>query len=173
MRDAGSGKASCRGASRLSAVRPCNRIIAMENGTIVEGGTHQELLKAIELNKPRWIMAHDHVVLARALIRGLGAKSAKARTALGFTKQAQLDDLRVIDMYEAATRNDVRFQKPSGNWVQKFVSDEDALRYAVAQFHRFQEVERLLEEQLKSREAVVKRVKDDQAAQAKAKGGLS
>ena len=31
-------------AHRLSAVRDCDRIIALERGRIVEGGTHAELL---------------------------------------------------------------------------------------------------------------------------------
>ena len=38
---------------------------------IVEGDlsiTHQELLKAIQLKKPRWILAHDHVSFARSLL---------------------------------------------------------------------------------------------------------
>ena len=33
-------------AHRLSAVRPCNRIITVEAGEITEVGTHQELVKA-------------------------------------------------------------------------------------------------------------------------------
>ena len=32
-------------AHRLSAVRDCNRIIALEKGKIVEVGTHDELIK--------------------------------------------------------------------------------------------------------------------------------
>ena len=33
-------------AHRLSAVRPCNRIITVENGEVTEMGSHDELLKA-------------------------------------------------------------------------------------------------------------------------------
>jgi hypothetical protein len=33
--------------------------------------THQELLRAIDLNKPRWILAHDQVVFARTLLTNL------------------------------------------------------------------------------------------------------
>jgi ATP-binding cassette, subfamily B, bacterial HlyB/CyaB len=40
-------------AHRLAAVRPCNRIIGMVDGQIVEAGTHQELLA-----KPKGLYAH-------------------------------------------------------------------------------------------------------------------
>jgi hypothetical protein len=132
--------------------------------------THQELLKAIELNKPRWLLAHDHVVFARTLLRQLGHDTQEKREGLTLDPSQVIDDLRVIDMYEAATRNEVRFRDRKGNWVQKFVSDEDALRYATAQFYRFQEVERLLEEQLSDPKAVMRRVEDDKAARAGGKG---
>ena len=56
-----------------------------------------------------------------------------------------INDLRVIDMYEAAIRHDVQFADRKGNWVQKFVSPDDAQLYATAQFYRYQEVERFLE----------------------------
>jgi hypothetical protein len=46
------------------------------------GITHQELLKAIELKKPRWILAHDHVVFARTLFDKLGCRSAHERNAM-------------------------------------------------------------------------------------------
>lgn len=41
--------------------------------------THQELIKAIELNKPRWILAHDQVVFARTLLMKLGHDTAAKR----------------------------------------------------------------------------------------------
>jgi hypothetical protein len=125
--------------------------------------THQELIKAIELNKPRWLLAHDHVVFARRLLGNLGHGTYEARAALPFDPSVDIDDLRVVDMYEAATRNEIKFRDRKGNWVQKFVSGEDALRYATSQFHRFQEVERFLEEQLANRAVVMKRVREDRA----------
>jgi hypothetical protein len=44
--------------------------------------THQEILKAIELKKPRWILAHDHVVYARALLNIVGFKGVAGRQRL-------------------------------------------------------------------------------------------
>jgi hypothetical protein len=33
--------------------------------------THQEFRKAVELNKPRWLLSHDYVVFARSLLKNL------------------------------------------------------------------------------------------------------
>ena len=133
--------------------------------------THQELNAAIRLNKPRWLLAHDHVVFARTLLLQLGHKTTEQRASLisdekilrAFSHSRVIDDLRVIDMYEAAIRNGLDLADRQGNWVQKFSADEDALRYATAQFYRFQEVERLLEEHLSNPAAVMNRVREDQA----------
>jgi hypothetical protein len=132
--------------------------------------THQELLKAIELNKPRWVLAHDHVPLARALFKKLGCKDGDERAKflydVGFDtprkladlarrQQAVIDDFRVLDMYDAAIRDDIKvYRDRKGNWVQKFGTDEDALLFATAQFARYQEVEEFVKENFSDPEAV-------------------
>lgn len=113
--------------------------------------THKELLTAIELNKPRWFLAHDHVIFARSLLSNLSHKTAQDRHALSFKSSKVIDDLRVIDMYEAATRDEINLLDRTGNWVQKFVTHEDAMRFATAQFSRFQEVEQFLKEHFENR----------------------
>ena len=121
--------------------------------------THEELLRAIELNKPRWILAHDHVVFARTLLMKLGYEGAKQRAALSLKASAVIDDLRVIDMYEAAIRHDIELVDRRGNWVQKFVNPDDALLYASAQFYRYQEAEQFLAEHLRDPGGVSARLK--------------
>ncbi len=108
--------------------------------------THHELRKAIELNKPRWLLAHDHVVFARSLIKHLGYVDSEARSGLTLTKNPILDDLRVIDMYEEAVRNELPLEIRQGNWVQNFRSPEDASMFITAQFSRYQEVEAFIKE---------------------------
>lgn len=137
--------------SSLKAVESCDiffGLITPQYGSGVPKGeisiTHQEIIRAIELNKPRWFLAHEFVVFARLLMHGLGHKSAKQRADLAFDKAGSLDDLRVIDMYDAATLNDVAFRERKGNWVQKFYSNDDALLFATAQFHRYGEIEQFL-----------------------------
>lgn len=137
--------------------------------------THQELLKAIALKKPRWILAHDHVVFARSLFRKLGGKDQKTREnvlgKLGFgdektlrdmrRREAQvIDDFRVIDMYEAAIRHDIQvYQDRKGNWVQKYNQPDDVNLFAMAQFSRYREVEGFLNEQLANKKEVQARAK--------------
>jgi hypothetical protein len=132
--------------------------------------THQELLKAIELNKPRWILAHDHVVFARTLLRKLGAKNQRQRedllAKLGFgdadslkklrkSEELVFDDFRVIDMYEAAIRHDLKaYQDRKGNWVQKYEELDDVKLFATAQFSRYREVEKFLNEQFVNKKEV-------------------
>lgn len=115
---------------------------------------HEELLKAIKLNKPRWILAHDHVVFARSLLSNLGYGTPKDRATLSLRKTPLLEDLRVIDMYEAAIRHDIQLRNRKGNWVQGFVSVDDALLFGSAQFYRYQEVEDFLRRQLKDSDKV-------------------
>jgi len=114
-----------------------------------ESITHEELRHAIHLKKPRWILAHDHVVFARGLLNNLEFDTPAKRAALPLKKSALLEDLRVIDMYELATRHDIELLKDrDGNWVQTFTSDEDALLFATSQFRRYQEAEAFVSEAL-------------------------
>lgn len=108
--------------------------------------THQEILKAIELGKPRWMLAHDHVAFARTLLHNLGHRTREQRAALTLKRSAVFDDLRVIDLYEDATQNDVAFAERRGNWVHKFGTDLDAATFVHAQFSRYQEAEAFIRE---------------------------
>jgi hypothetical protein len=71
----------------LQAVDDCDLFLAVitpRYGSGVLPGqlgiTHQELLKAIQLEKPRWILAHDHVVFARTLSTSSAAGAKKTAT---------------------------------------------------------------------------------------------
>lgn len=111
--------------------------------------THQELQRAIAQTKPRWLLAHNDVVFARRLLRDLGKDTAEKRHTLKLKKGAtSITDLLVIDMYEEAIRLEEPLPERNGNWVQPFSADEDALRFATAQFSRFQEVEEFIRENL-------------------------
>jgi len=172
--------------SCLIAVQKCDlflSIITPRYGSGVVDGqqsiTHQELLKAIELDKPRWILAHDHVVFARTLLRKLGAKNQQQREemlrTLGFDDQDKLrslrkqeelvfDDFRVIDMYEMAIRHDLKvYQNRKGNWVQKFADGDDVKLFATAQFSRNRDIQDFLSEQFADIQEVQTKVTGDAA----------
>lgn len=114
--------------------------------------THQEMLRAIERKKPRWILAHDHVVFARSLLSNLGFKGNDGRKGLTLKKKPILDDLRVLDLYEDATidQDDIDLADRDGNWVQKFRNTEDGSLFVGSQFYRYQEVELFIEENFAS-----------------------
>lgn len=140
----------------LHAVDECDLfmgIITPTYGSGKEGSdlsiVHQEINRAIELNKPRWLLAHEQIVFARRLLRDLGHDSPKKREKLKLRKGAKsITDLRVIDMYEEAIRHTEPMSERNGNWVQEYRADEDALLFASAQFSRFQEVEEFIKENL-------------------------
>ena len=155
--------------SCLLAAERCDLFLAIitpqYGSDVVDGDlgiTHQELLKASEKNRPRWILAHAFIPFARSLFMKLGCKKAAEREELfkklGYeTKEdfkklcnrekTVLDDFRVIDMYDAAIRHDISVHKDrKGNWVQKFSTPQDAALFATAQFSRYSEVEQFLRE---------------------------
>lgn len=114
--------------------------------------THQEILKAIALKKPRWILAHEYVVFARLLLKNLGYEGKKGRKGLPLKKNNVLADLRVIDLYEEAIKDieppdDVPLAERRGNWVQNYHSGDDAALFVFTQFFRYQEVEAFIKEQ--------------------------
>jgi hypothetical protein len=113
--------------------------------------SHQEIQKAIKLKKPRWLLAHDHVVYARLLLNNLGFKGKEGRKRLKLRKTSILEDLRVVDLYEDATIDipEVSLDERDGNWVQKFRSTEDGSLFVGAQFFRYQEVEQFIKENFK------------------------
>ena len=113
--------------------------------------SHHELRKAIEINKPRWLLAHDHVVFARKLFNDLGYRGEKGRKKLQLKENAfSISDLRIIDAYEEAILQEEPLKERQGNWVQKFQTDSGALLFATAQFSRYQEVEEFIHENLSS-----------------------
>lgn len=112
-----------------------------------ESIVHEELRVAIHEKKPRWILAHDHVVFARTFLHKLGHGTVKKREELSLKRSDVFEDLRIIDMYELATRQDVEVYKDrKGNWVQKFGSTDEASLFAVSQFRRYQEAEAFVDE---------------------------
>lgn len=144
--------------SCLKAVEKCDLflgIITPQYGSGVDKSglsiTHKEMKKAIELNKPRWFLAHDQVVFARRLLMDLDFKTQEQRSKLTLRKGASsISNIKVIDLYEDATMENLPLDDRQGNWVQKFDRDDDANLFVVAQFSRYQDVEQRLTEQFQN-----------------------
>lgn len=144
-------------ANCLNAVDECDLFLGIITPSYGSGKvgnglsiTHKEIKRAIELDKPRWLLAHADVVFARRLLLDLDYDTSEKRKALQLKKGAKsITDLRVIDMYEDATRHEVsQLDERYGNWVQEFSLDKDVLLFATAQFSHIDEVESFIKENM-------------------------
>lgn len=139
--------------SCLEAVNGCDLFLGVilpryGSGVVAPGEmsiTHREALRAIELNKPRWFLVHEHVAIARQLLDpyrdSAVSDSFKLKSGVVFGKTPILSDLRVLDLYEVAMRHDIKeVGSRTGNWVQTFGPDDDARLFVTAQFRRYREL---------------------------------
>ena len=122
--------------------------------------THHEMRRAISLKKPRWILAHDHVIFARTFLNNLGYEGEAARKKLSLKKNQVFDNIRLIDMYEEATISKKPLGERQGGWVHKFTTDPDAMLFASAQFSRYQEVKAFLQEHFGDNAGVSRKIQD-------------
>lgn len=62
----------------LQSVNKCDLFLGLittqygSSGTADLSFTHQEMNRAIEIKKPRWVLVHDHVVFARRFLLDMG-----------------------------------------------------------------------------------------------------
>ena len=119
----------------LRAVKRCDAFLGIIRGQYGSGKTsrtrsitHRELLKAIELNKRRWVFVNHDVVVARRLLKQFRYDGQGRKKRLNFKPITYLDDIRVIEMYEDAMRVKIPFKRRAGNWVQDYRSAADLLR---------------------------------------------
>lgn len=128
--------------------------------------THREALRAIEVNKPRWFLVHEHVAIARQLLdpyRDETRKSEfKLKPGIEFKPTPILSDLRVLELCEAAMRHDVpNVAERRGNWVQPYGPDDDARLFATAQFRRYRELAERHLPRLKDADTIRTRLKGE------------
>jgi hypothetical protein len=112
---------------------------------------HQEIQLAIELDKPRWLLAHENILTARTLFAKIGCRTSDERKQLGLKRNDVLSDVRLIDIYEEATAtlSSAPPKERKGNWVQKFNRPSQSDRFLMFQFYRYQEVQAYIEEHFK------------------------
>lgn len=127
--------------------------------------THREALRAIEQNKPRWFLVHEHVAIARELLkpyRDEGHENGfRLKPGVKFERTPILSDLRVLELYELAMRHDIAEVKHrKGNWVQPYGPDDDARLFVNAQFRRYRDLA----------DKYLPKLKDATAIRAKVKG---
>ena len=140
----------------LAAVEACDLFLGIlttryGSGKDNEGGgpsiTHQEMTRALELEKPRWFLAHHDLIFARSLLGDLGYATPAQRMTLKLTGKKLVDDLRVIDVYEEVIQAEKKLRDRRGNWAQPFAGPQDANVFVVAQFLRYGDAIQFVQDQ--------------------------
>lgn len=132
----------------LAAVDACDLflgIITPFYGSGRDGGEpsifHQEVMRSIERDKPRWFLANHDVVFARQIL-----KQYRDNAGFSFSRTSVMDDVRVIDIYEAAIREGIDLAQRTSNWVQEYANEADLMRFIAAQFENRARIEQFLAE---------------------------
>jgi hypothetical protein len=129
-------------ANCLEAVRNCDVFLSIITGSYGSGKdgddlsiTHREVLRAIELDKPRFFLVHRDVVTARQLLRQFRRDDKGDLRPHTFFKPTKIfDDIRIIDVYEAAVRSELPLSERTSNWVQQYDTSDDVLLFLTSQF---------------------------------------
>jgi hypothetical protein len=128
-------------ANCIAAVDQCDLFLGIITGRYGSGKqrsedsiTHQEMLRAIKKDTPRWFLAHHNVEVARQLFKQFRTPSGRWKKGFQLEKNAILEDLRIINMYEAAVRTDIPLGHRTANWVQLYFNSDDAIRFVTTQF---------------------------------------
>jgi len=127
----------------IHAVEQCHAflgIITGRYGSGVQGSgrsiTHSEMLRAIEIRKPAWFLVKHDVVIARQVLKQFRFTKHRPprKKKLLFEPTPVIDNLKILEMYEAAMRYNVPLSQRKGNWVQEYTHTQDILRFLEAQF---------------------------------------
>ena len=135
----------------LVAVEQCDAFLGIITGRYGSGLapgensiTHQEMIRAVQRDKLRWFLVHRDVTVARELLKQFRYKRDGSPRALGFKKTAPLEDLRVLEMYECAIRQDLPLPQRTGNWVHPYLTHAEALVYIQTQLENPERLKALL-----------------------------
>jgi hypothetical protein len=121
----------------LAAVDSCDLFIGIVNSRYgADGGgpisiAHQEIRRAIELDKPRWMLVHYDLWIIRQVLRQFRKKGGQ-----GWQRKIQgcpaMDDIRILDLIEEILQSDVPFEQRRA-WAQPYFDHGDLMRFISAQ----------------------------------------
>jgi hypothetical protein len=128
----------------LNAVKDCDIFFGIINPFYSSGITHQEIKRAIELNKPRRFMVHSFVTFSRKLLEQFmySGSAPKIRTNFKIEKTSVMDDIRVIDMYNEVIQNDITVENRRDHWVQEYFRADEAFQYISTIFSDVEKVKK-------------------------------
>ena len=136
----------------LKAVEACDvffGIVRPQYGAVLNGQTsitHQEMLKAIELKKPRWFVSHRDISIARQLLKQYMFNDKIPNPSFKYTKTNIMDDIRVIQLYNDTILNDLPPEERKGHWVDEYFRVDDIFRCIQTQFKDIDRVRMIVEE---------------------------
>lgn len=137
----------------LRAVETCDvffGIIRTRYGAVPGGDlsiTHQEMLRAIELKKPRWFIAHRDIAIARQLLKQyMFLENEEVNPAFTYRRTDVMDDIRLINLYNQTILNDVDPAERVGHWVDEFFRIGDILRVIQTQFEDQNRIREIVEQ---------------------------
>lgn len=108
----------------LRAVEDCDLFFGIIFPRYGSGITHKEFIRAVELNKPRWFVAHYYIEYTRKLMQQFMYDANKTRNGFDIKPTSVLDSVKVVDMY-----NVVR-----DKWVQPFYKTSEIQVFIETQF---------------------------------------
>lgn len=108
----------------LKAVDECDLFFGVIFPRYGSGITHKEFKRAVELDKPRWFVAHRHIEYTRKLMEQFMYDEKMVRNGFDIRPTTVLDSLRVVDMY-----TDVR-----DRWVHSFFMTSEIQKFLETQF---------------------------------------
>lgn len=143
----------------LRAVESCDvmfGILRPRYGAVLGGElaiTHQEMLHAIHLKKPRWFIAHRDISISRQLLKQyMYLPDNSPNPAFSFQRTQVLDDIRLIQQYNDTILNDIPTNERIGHWVEEYFRLGDILGCIKTQFSepiRIREVIEQMKQQIK------------------------
>jgi len=130
----------------LAAVEECDIFFGIINPMYSTGIAHQELKRAIDINKPRRYIVHSFVTFSRKLLAQYMFSDAAETQRNDFEIQSTsvMDSVKVIDMYNDAVQINLPYGQRKYHWVQEFFRPEEALRHVETLFSDIRRVEREL-----------------------------
>ncbi len=126
----------------IAGVEKADIVFGIINGRygsgVIEGDlsiTHKEMESAISLEKARYFAVHRDVITARHLLKQFRRDAnGNPHPPSYFKKNPIFDDIRVIDIYDAATLANQPLDQRKGNWVQQYTDEASLLQFIESQF---------------------------------------
>lgn len=118
----------------LRAVEECDLFLGIIFPRYGSGITHKEFSKAIEIDKPRWFIAHHYVTFARDLLKQYMFRGSRRNRSFKFKKTGVLDNADVIYMYNEAIQSHIAADKRKSHWAHPFFKTSEALSFINTQF---------------------------------------